>query len=241
MTIINYTFDRNIIMYCKTKNKFYLIIKITRVCGYIIKTCVLVLGVISITNTYGSYTKEIVIRGIIDKDIGKNFIEALNNAKRNDQIYLYVKSCGGSIKEGVKIIDAMRNSAAQITVEIVDYAESLAAIIALFADQVYMSPDVIIMYHLPRTNNGKIAFLNSRNLNHRAMAEIVVNWILTKKNIMSEEQWSRFMKGGNIFITGDTFISRVEEATISPPIYGERYEPWRVIKCNPDYRYRSEE
>ncbi|NQY43413.1 MAG: ATP-dependent Clp protease proteolytic subunit [Legionellales bacterium] len=207
-----------------------------RIYSAIVILCILV------SFTVGGFcSNEVIIKGIIDKDIGNEFIRKLEKANENEKVYLYIKSCGGSLKEGLKIIEAMKNSKAEIIVEIVDYVESLAAIIALFADKVYIRPDAIIMFHLPRTNNGVVASLNSNNLRHRELATIVVNWILTKKQVMSVSQWERFMSGEDIFITGDTFIQRIKEATKAMPISGESYESWRIIKCNPDYRYRSEE
>jgi ATP-dependent protease ClpP protease subunit len=188
---------------------------------------------------YGNKVDEIVIRGIIDNGIGNNLVVKLKQASKQDTLYLYIKSCGGTVAEGAKIIEAMLMTEARVIVEVVDYVESIAAVIILFADQIYIRPDAIVMYHLPRTSAGIITYIDSADPHHSMMANMVIEWIKRKEEVLSKTQWSRFMAGEDVFISGDTLISRIAEAKKSLPITGERYEPWRIIRCNPDYRNTS--
>ena len=185
--------------------------------------------------------KEIVIRGIITPGIGQEYIQALQDANKGQIVYLYIKSCGGVVPEGNKIIQAMLQSKAKKIIEIVDYAESLAAILPLFADVVYLRPDVILMYHLPRTNADTIALPTSSNKHFRNIANKVINWMEVKKTIFSNQQWKRFKLGKDVFITGDTFLHRISSAKLAPPMPATQYAPWKIMKCNPDYRMISEE
>ena len=78
------------------------------------------------------------------------FSRAVANAESGDVITLDFCNGGGSVFHGIAICDMMnaaRANGARFVSNIWGYAASAACLVALSADEVYMSPNAAIMYH----------------------------------------------------------------------------------------------
>ena len=78
----------------------------------------------------------------------RNFIDELK-AIDADQIDLHINSPGGSVFDGVAIQNSIKHHKANVTVYIDGIAGSIASIIALSGDQVYIAENAYVMIHNP--------------------------------------------------------------------------------------------
>jgi len=75
------------------------------------------------------------ITSYVDKYSVKMPVKVIIGAKKHQIVHLKINSPGGDIKQGLGVIEAIIESEAkEIRVEIQDYAYSMAALIAMYAD-----------------------------------------------------------------------------------------------------------
>lgn len=85
------------------------------------------------------------------------FSRAVSGAESGDVITLDFCNGGGSVFHGIAICDMMtaaRAKGAKFISNIWGYAASAACLVALYADEVYMSPNAALMYHSAWGMNG---------------------------------------------------------------------------------------
>ncbi|WOO43154.1 head maturation protease, ClpP-related [Rubellicoccus peritrichatus] len=103
-----------------------------------------------IKNTAKSDTAEIYIFdeiglwGITAKD----FISELKQVKASN-IHLHINSPGGSVFDGQAIHNAIKNNSAHVTTYVDGIAASIASVIALAGDTVFMPENALLMIHNP--------------------------------------------------------------------------------------------
>ena len=78
----------------------------------------------------------------------RSFIDELK-AIDADQIDLHINSPGGSVFDGVAIQNSIKHHKANVTVYIDGIAGSIASIIALSGDQIYIADNAYVMIHNP--------------------------------------------------------------------------------------------
>tara|TARA_R100000482_G_scaffold118411_1_gene62468 strand:- start:874 stop:2055 length:1182 start_codon:yes stop_codon:yes gene_type:complete len=78
----------------------------------------------------------------------KNFIQQLNNVDA-DVINLHMDSVGGNITDGIAMYNALRGHKAEVHVYINGIAGSIASIIILAGDKIYIPENAGIFLHLP--------------------------------------------------------------------------------------------
>ena len=75
-------------------------------------------------------------------------IHYFNNRSNTDPIFIVIDNCpGGSVMEGYRIVQAMRESPAPVHVVVKSFAASMAAVITTLADHSYAYPNAIILHH----------------------------------------------------------------------------------------------
>ena len=87
----------------------------------------------------------------------ESFSRAVANAESGDVIEMSFCNGGGSVFHGIAICDMMadaRAKGAKFISNIWGYAASAACLVALSADEVYMSPNAALMYHSAWGMNG---------------------------------------------------------------------------------------
>ncbi|NJK33318.1 MAG: hypothetical protein HC927_13455 [Deltaproteobacteria bacterium] len=87
-----------------------------------------------------------IITGVADYIAER--VDYFNNLSPELPIFIVIdRSPGGSVMEGYKILQSMKNSKAPVHVVVRQYAASMAAIITSLADHSYVLPNAIILHH----------------------------------------------------------------------------------------------
>lgn len=88
-------------------------------------------------------------------------IESINKSKDIESIDLYIDSIGGSVSEGNKMIRAIEGVGVPVDVYLERVAASMGSYIAAYfknrGSNIYMSPDLELMYHSARSTVGGTA------------------------------------------------------------------------------------
>ena len=92
-----------------------------------------------------------------------NKIDFYNNQDSTKPIFLLVRSPGGSVIQGFKILNAIHHSPAPVYVIVKEYAASMAAIILAQAEHSFALPSALILFHEPST----FAWGNTSHLEHQ--------------------------------------------------------------------------
>lgn len=92
----------------------------------------------------------------------KEFVQDLNEIETG-LIELHIDSVGGSITDGTVIYNALRSHPAQVDVYIDGIAASIASIIILAGDNIYIPDNAAVMVHLPMVSYMEYANANELN------------------------------------------------------------------------------
>lgn len=93
---------------------------------------------------------EIVTDDWEDSDTSASgFRDALKEIGNVKKINLHINSPGGSVFEGIAIFNMLKNSKAKINVYIDGLAASIASVIAMAGDKIYMPANSMLMIHNP--------------------------------------------------------------------------------------------
>ena len=155
---------------------------------------------------YGEIGYEVDAKSFIDE------IKALNNKPFN----LHINSVGGSVFEGQAIYTTIQNYKGKVTAYIEGVAASMASIIALAADEVYMSENSLYMIHDPLVGvYGNKAELEKKMELLNIIKEQMVN-IYTKKTGLEASQVQDLMSAETWFTAQEAkdagFVDVVQEA-----------------------------
>lgn len=95
--------------------------------------------------------RRISLNGPVYSDIADEitrYIHYYNNKNSEYPIFLVIDSCpGGSVLEGARIIEAMRNSKAPVYVVVKSAAVSMCAVITALAERSFAYPNALILHH----------------------------------------------------------------------------------------------
>ncbi|MCS1351154.1 head maturation protease, ClpP-related [Mechercharimyces sp. CAU 1602] len=95
---------------------------------------------------------EIVSLGWDDSDItAKSFKDDLDVLGEIEELNLYINSPGGSVFEGVAIYNIIKRHKARVSVHIDGLAASIASVIAMAGDAIFMPENSMMMVHNPWT------------------------------------------------------------------------------------------
>jgi ATP-dependent protease ClpP protease subunit len=92
----------------------------------------------------------------------KEFVQDLNEIK-SDKINLHIDSVGGSITDGTVMYNALRSHSAKVDVYIDGIAASIASIVMLAGDNIYIPDNAAVMVHLPMISYMEYANVNELN------------------------------------------------------------------------------
>jgi len=94
----------------------------------------------------------------IYQDIGEGWFEGFTAKEFSEQIkeigdvatlHVYINSPGGDVFDGVAIYNILRRHKAEVLVEIDALAASIASVIAMAGDQIFMAENAMMMIHNP--------------------------------------------------------------------------------------------
>ncbi|MCM3489086.1 Clp protease ClpP [Alkalihalophilus marmarensis] len=130
----------------------------------------------------------------------EDVLNALNQVNELDELNIYVNSPGGSVFAGLAIYNMLSRNKAKKKVYIDGVAASIASVIALAGDEVYMPSNAFLMIHNPWT----LAIGNARDLRKVA------------------DDLDQIAKGA-LAVYKDNLVEGVEEATIQTMLDNETW------------------
>lgn len=160
-------------------------------------------------------THEVVLSGKLVSGKGKKLIHLLQQADHKTHIIIYIKSTGGLASEAERIVEAMQHSKAFITTEIIYFAGSGAALIAIVADRILVSKPAEIIFHIPQRSfylYRKSFHEKSRSGKKRVIQHANVIKRYAPK-LFTSENWRYFYAGGDVYMTGRLFVRRLKKAS----------------------------
>lgn len=95
--------------------------------------------------------RRIELNGVIFYGTAQRIIEQIeffNNKSTEYPIFIVIDTCyGGSVREGLQIVKAIRNSRSPVYVVVKGFAASMAAVITALAPRSFALPDAVILHH----------------------------------------------------------------------------------------------
>lgn len=157
---------------------------------------------------------------------GMYFIQALKTLEDKDgEITIKLHTPGGSVFDGNLIHNALRDSKADIRIEIIGIAASMGAVIALSRDKVYMAENGFLMIHPPSgvTRGNEEEHLQAAKL----LRSIKGNFIkkLKNKTGKNEKLVAKWMSGDNWFDAETAKSEKLITGVIDPEADVEGIEP----------------
>ena len=146
-------------------------------------------------NRVGSFS----LRGVIGQDFnGHLFADAITDVAKSmevDEIEIHINSEGGSVMQGLSIVDSILNSPVTVTTIVSGVAASMAGVIAVCGDKVKMVDYGRIMIHNPHMGSYKPNAKEQKGLDE--LKGTLVNIFETRGNsnpelvssLMDEETW----------------------------------------------------
>lgn len=102
--------------------------------------------------------RRIPLNGVITTGTGEyvsDRIDYFNNLSKTAPIFIVIDSSpGGSVGEGMRILNAMNSSRAPIHVVVKSFAASMAAAITTLAEHSYALPNALVLHHQASTRAG---------------------------------------------------------------------------------------
>ena len=93
------------------------------------------------------YIYETIGDGWLGGMSAKSFSEELKSIGKVDQIDVFISSDGGSVFDGVSIYNQLKRNSATVTTHVDGIAASIASLIAMAGDEVYMAANAQMMIH----------------------------------------------------------------------------------------------
>lgn len=127
----------------------------------------------------------IILNGEINNRTSNDLIQKLIylDSLNNDDIYLYINSCGGDVYQGLAIIDCMEYIKSKVITIVIGVAYSMAAIILSTGEKRYALPHSEIMIHQPLGNaSGKASEIISSSKRIGEIKVLLADIIKQKSN-----------------------------------------------------------
>ena len=139
-------------------------------------------------------------------------LDYLNN-QSDKPIFLVIDNCpGGSVLEGMHILQAIKESKAPVHVVVKRFAASMAAIITTLADHSYCYPNAIILHHQASTSmsgNGRLLEDQMKmfdEISHRVIGEVAKKLNTTEEEFVAEMYENR--SSGDWELFGDKAVEK---------------------------------
>ncbi|MFO0874685.1 MAG: ATP-dependent Clp protease proteolytic subunit [Phycisphaerales bacterium] len=116
-------------------------------------------------------------------------IDYFNNKSTTEPIFIVIDSSpGGSVMEGYRIVNAIRNSPAPVHVLVKSFAASMAAVITTLAPHSYALPNAIILHHQMSSGmNGNLTQQKEQLENSLEWAKRLAEPVAAKMGITYDE------------------------------------------------------
>ena len=198
------------------------------------------------SNTASMYIDgEIVTDEYYDNDTSAaGFRDALKNLGNVKTINLHINSPGGSVFEGIAIYNMLKQNKARINVYVDGLAASIASVIAMSGDAIFMPSNSMLMIHNPWT----MAVGNASELRKQAddldkITELSIQTYLdtagdkldeaTLRQLMNEETWLTANEAVTYGLATEVIEANKAAASISKN-FAQRYRhvPEQLIQAS---------
>jgi ATP-dependent protease ClpP protease subunit len=134
----------------------------------------------------------------------------LRNASNQDVIVLYINSPGGNLDTGISIINAIRSCPGRVASVLTGPVCSMAPLIALVADKVFVEEDVYMMFHdysggAVGKGNEQLAQIKVEKAFYDELFKRIVKGFLNTKEI------NRILTGSDLYLDRSDIIKRLKK------------------------------
>lgn len=150
--------------------------------------------------------RQLFLFGEINEELSRKLVKQIlavdRSSKKPKQIVLWINSPGGSVSDGLAIIDTMRTAQSPIVTVIVGEACSMAAFISVCGDKRVMTKNSVWMQH-PMTagTNDYFSFMKDR-IKGLELYDKITNKILKAKTKLTPKEIEK-VKNGELWFTAD--------------------------------------
>ncbi|WP_235526916.1 head maturation protease, ClpP-related [Companilactobacillus futsaii] len=178
---------------------------------------------------------EIVADKFYDSETsGTSFRDALKQLGNVKTINLHINSPGGSVFEGVSIFNQLKQNKANVNVYVDGLAASIASVIAMSGDTIYMPENSMLMIHNPMT----FVMGNAKELRKQAddldrIRETSVSTYLSKsdgkidentlKQLMDDETWLTAEEAVNYGLADEVLEANKAVACVVPDKFKDMF------------------
>jgi len=123
----------------------------------------------------------------------------IEKAPKNETIIIRIHSDGGNVTIGNMIYNAIKKSTNQVDVYIDGMAASMAAMLALAADNIYMAENALMMIHAPSTYSAGTLVEHAKVVKTLTGIETQFKKMLAARTGKTIEEVAKWMVGENWF------------------------------------------
>lgn len=127
----------------------------------------------------------------------------IEKAPKNETIKIHIHSDGGNVTIGNMIYNAIKKSPNQVDVYIDGMAASMAAMLALAADNIYMAENALMMIHAPSTHSAGTLVEHAKTVKTLTGIETQFKKMLAARTGKTIEEVAVWMVGENWFSAQD--------------------------------------
>ncbi len=151
-------------------------------------------------------TIRLSIPKIIEGNNLQSLQTAVENATKDDVIYIYSDSWGGSVAPTFKLIKAIKNSKAKQIISVVKEATSAASDIVFNTDKIYFKPGGVIGLHYG--SSGGVIF-TAEDLERDPYLKAIDTFMREQQGcIISKRDWAVIHTGNLAYYTEQDFKNR---------------------------------
>lgn len=137
-------------------------------------------------------------------------IDLLRNGDENDSFVIYLNNRGGSAATGIDIINAMKHSHSEIVVCLTGPIYSMAPLIALSADKIFVEENSFMMFHDYSSGmSGKGHEQKANVLHTKDFFDELFNKIT--KGFLSAKEQKEVNNGKDLYINNKETIRRLKK------------------------------
>lgn len=140
----------------------------------------------------------------------RDVINLLKGAYEGDKVTIRINSGGGAIRTALPIINAMRESKAEVTTELLSDAHSAASMVLLSGDIIYVNPHANMLIHSASFGTwGKTKEVEKCVAHTIESCEELFRDIY--QGFLSEEEMGKVLSGVDKYLKSSEIIERLQE------------------------------
>lgn len=140
----------------------------------------------------------------------REFFNLLRNAEQSDNFIIYLNNSGGYVHTGIEIINSMKACHGTIYIVISGPIYSMAPIIALHGDKIYVEDDTHMMFHSYSGGMmGKQHEMEADLKGHKALYN--QQFKSTVKGFLTAKEVNDILNGKDLYIRRNSILKRLKK------------------------------